>query len=786
MPDGLSNGDGSSSERTGAPGQLSALLQDLARAPAEDLARAWDRPLRPGDAVGRFEILREIGRGGFGVVYQALDRQLGRSVAFKTLRPARSGHELSAGWILREAEAVARLDHPAIVTLHEVGRCDSGPYLVEELLHGETLEERLRRGPLPAREASAMALEVAKGVAHAHGHGVVHRDLKPGNVFLTKDGRVKLLDFGLAHLLGTKGLPGAGTPAYMAPEQLRGEAADPRVDVFALAATLFEALSGKPPFEVREGRSAALDGKPAPALPAGTPAPLARLVERCLSRDPARRPASGQAVVEELLAVQRALERAGEEPRSGVVGGASRARLALALLGLGLLAAAPWLIDRVVWTGAPATGAGSPPEPAGPRTVAVLPLVNLSGDAAQEYFNDGMTEEITSRLSRLEGLAVTARTSVSRYKGSRQTAREIGGELAVSFLVEGSVRRAGDRIRVTASLVRTSDAVRIWSEDLDGRLDDVFAVQERIASRIVEALGLKLTPGELRTLRAWGTRNAAAYDEYLKGQERYGEGHHSRAAVGEAMAHFRRALALDERFAPALAGLASGEALIYRDWDGNPERLDRAEALAGRALALDPQLPPALKAAADIRGYRFDYLGAAEQFRRVVDLTPRDHVAWDQLCWALGYATPPALDEAESACRRALALAPAFPAAHYHLLRVHVLAGRLDEAEADLGALRRTPAGDFVEAGRFWVAMGRDRPAEALGSLQGRTTNLDLAWRAMALAQLGRKDEAFAALEASLAAGYRDAADLGTSRWYQPLRRDQRWTATLRRHRLAP
>ncbi len=208
MPDGLSGSGGSIQEGSGGPGHLSTLLRDLARAPGDDLHRAWEQRLQPGDTVGRFEILREIGRGGFGVVYEALDRELGRSVAFKTLRPARTAHELSADWILKEAEAVARLDHPAIVTLHEVGRCASGPYLVEELLRGQTLEERLRRGPLPARDAVAVGLEVAKGLAHAHGRGVLHRDLKPGNVLLTEDGRVKLLDFGLAHLLGTKGVQG--------------------------------------------------------------------------------------------------------------------------------------------------------------------------------------------------------------------------------------------------------------------------------------------------------------------------------------------------------------------------------------------------------------------------------------------------------------------------------------------------------------------------------------------------------------------------------------------------
>jgi TolB-like protein len=487
------------------------------------------------------------------------------------------------------------------------------------------------------------------------------------------------------------------------------------------------------------------------------------------------------------------IERTPPDPSAGgETGRRSRARVAILLVALGLLSAVPGLGWYFFWR-VPALPASvtsaSGPAPgatAALRTVAVLPLVNLSGDPAQEYFSDGITEEITSKLSRLSGLAVTARTSAAPYKGSRRSAREIGAELAVAYLVEGSVRKAGDRIRVTTSLVRTADAIQLWSEDQDARLDDVFAVQARIAARIVEALGLKLTPGEERTLRTWGTRNAAAYDEYLKGQALFNEGADKRPVLEATQVHFEKALAIDPGFAPALAGLSSCEALVYRDWESQPGHLDRAEALAGRALALDPQLVPAIKAAADVRGFRFDYLGAAVQYRQVTQLTPRDHVGWDQLCWALGYAVPPVLDEAEAACRRALELQPNYPPSWYHLLRVHVLSGRLDAADADLAELHRVSGGGLLPAATFWIAMGRGRPAAALAAIKERATNLDQAWQVMALAQLGRKDQAFAALERALAGGYRDLPDLREGRWYQPLRTDPRWAATLARHGLGP
>jgi TolB-like protein len=777
------------------PGTLSALLQEIAAAPREGQGGAWEAALRPGACVGKFELVRELGRGGFGVVWEARDKDLGRSVAFKAVR-AGSMDGRREERLRLEADAAARLNHPNLVTLFELGRAEQGPYLVLELLRGRTLEERLSQGRLSLREAVRIASEVARGAAHAHAKGVVHRDLKPGNVFLCDDGQVKVLDFGLAHAFGQRRQDG-GTPAYMAPEQWQGAPEDERTDVFALGVLLFRMVADALPFPEAPGGGGPSRGK-APALEvAGLPA-LGDLVARMLEENPVRRPRDAGEVAAALGSLWLELERttaAGAAPAltrprgPGVSAGARQRKVALAV-GLGLLAAASFAAYSLL-RGA-TSGAAAPPAAPGAqlRTVAVMPLVNLSGDPGQEYFSDGMTEEITSKLSRLSGLAVTARTSAARYKGSSRSAREIGAELSAAYLVEGSVRRAGDRIRVTASLVRTADAIQLWSMDLDGRLDDIFAVQERIASSIVDALGLKLSAGEEQSLRSWGTRNAAAYDEYLRGRTAFDLGPSDRVRVDEAADHFRRALELDEAFAPALAGLASCEAYGYRDWASRPELLEHAERLAGRALALDPQLVPAHKAAADIRGYRFDYQGAAAQYRRILELAPRDHVIWDQLCWALGYEAPPALGEAEAACQRAIALQPSYPNAHYHLLRVHVLAGRLREAEADLAELERLSQASQLPilpaAGRFWVALGQGRPAEALAQLREQHTNLNDAWRAMALAQLGRKDDAFATLERSLAGGYRDAGDLRSGQWWEPLRRDGRWAATLARHGLKP
>ncbi|HEY7725009.1 MAG TPA: protein kinase [Anaeromyxobacteraceae bacterium] len=300
-------------ERSGLrdPTQLSALIEELARAEAPPLGQeAAVPPLRAGDRAGKFELVRELGRGGFGVVFEARDLELGRAVAFKALRPRRRFAPGGDEMLRREAEAVARLQHPAIVTIHDLGNGPAGPYLIFELLRGETLAQRLSRGPLALREAVRAARDVAEALTHAHGAGIIHRDLKPSNVFLCADGRAKVLDFGLARLFARADAQSGGTPAYMAPEQWRRQPETDRTDLFCFGATLHEMLGGSPPYAADRDHSAALDAGPAPRLPPRlAPARLRRLVARLVEKEPERRPASAAEVAAELGAVERALQR---------------------------------------------------------------------------------------------------------------------------------------------------------------------------------------------------------------------------------------------------------------------------------------------------------------------------------------------------------------------------------------------------------------------------------------------------------------------------------------------
>ncbi len=326
------------STRGGPPEGISALLVELVRAEPD----SWERVAHPGAVIGRFELLRELGRGGFGVVFEARDRELGRLVAFKAVRPgSRASSAQRIEWLRREAEATAQLSHENIVALHDAGRSEHGPYLVFELLDGETLSERLERGPLEPREAVRVAIAVARALTYAHAAGVLHRDLKPSNVFLTARGQVKVLDFGLAHVFGWTGPVSGGTPAYMAPEQWRGATEDGRTDVFALGVMLYEMVTGRLPFAVHDGRSGAVDpGAPAPTLEA-LPSRLRPVVASAISPDAENRPRNAEVLLEQLVAVEEALAA---RARSRWRGRSTAA--AVGALVAGVLALGVWRLAR--------------------------------------------------------------------------------------------------------------------------------------------------------------------------------------------------------------------------------------------------------------------------------------------------------------------------------------------------------------------------------------------------------------------------------------------------------
>ena len=583
------------------PGVLTALLQEVAASPEKREEEPLSLP--PGTVVGRFEIIRELGRGGFGVVYEAKDRDLGRQVAVKVVRPGRITEE--EGKVSREAEAIARLAHANLITLHEVGRSEHGPFLVFELLRGKTLDLRIEEGPLPVQEAVHIATEVARGLAHAHAEGVIHRDLKPANVFITSKGQVKILDFGMAHAFGRRRLSG-GTPAYMAPEQWEDDPEDERTDVFALGVMLYRMLTGEYPFPEGQGRWSAEPATPRKLDVPGAP-DLAELVEKMLDRTPKGRPRAGAAVLAALTPIEdglRAKPADGSPPvhakrRKATFGdllaelkrrrvfrvmvgygifafavlqvsepimhGArlpdwvltavlvalavgfpvavilawvfdltaqgvkrtpsmaasdavsfSRGRLAMLLLGVALLAATPgaaWYI----WRQSGERGQGTAGPGATP-SIAVLPFTDLSPRHDQEYFADGMAEEILNSLAQIEGLRVAGRTSAFAFKGKNEDLVGIAKKLRVGSILEGSVRLAGTRVRITAQLINAADGYHVWSQTYDRELTGIFAVQDEIARAVVGALKVKLL-GDRRGPAPRLAMDPEAYRLYLLGRQ---------------------------------------------------------------------------------------------------------------------------------------------------------------------------------------------------------------------------------------------------------------------------
>ncbi len=514
------------------PGPLSVLIQELAQAPGETLLTAWRSEPRPGERIGRFEVRREIGRGGFGAVYEAQDGELGRLVAVKALRPHRTGKELSADWIKKEAEAVARLDHPCIVTLFDVGTSAAGPYLVMELLRGQTLAQRIAQGPLPTEEAVQVAKQMARGLAHAHRRGILHRDLKPANVFLCEDGRVKLLDFGLAHLLGKGGSLGSGTPGYMPPEQARGDEIDARADVYAAAMTLREMLTGK---------------RDPDAGPVG-PRALSRALERALSANREDRPRDGTAWLEEIRAVQAALDR----PRKV-------RRVAAVVTGSLLLGAV--VAGLVVQRRSSASLQRLAGGPDGRITVAVADFANETRDP--DF--DGLSGLLMNSLEQSKKLRVLTRSRMwdhVRELGKDTTgridetlAREVGRKASARALLLASIRMIGTQFVVEMrALDPERDEYLFTTTERAADKSAVLDVVDRLSQRT--RLELKEQPTDLTGSQAKVadvvTRNLEANAHYFRAQQIMAETLDSERAREE----YLRAIALDPDFAMAHLQLA--------------------------------------------------------------------------------------------------------------------------------------------------------------------------------------------------------------------------------------
>jgi serine/threonine protein kinase/Flp pilus assembly protein TadD len=685
-----------------------------------------------GDTLSHYRILEKLGGGGMGVVYKAEDSRLHRFVALKFLPADVARDEQALARFQREAQAASALNHPHICTIYDLGEAAGQAFLVMEYLDGTPLNDLIRRQAMELDQLLKISSEIADALAAAHSRNIIHRDIKPANIFLCEGGHAKVLDFGLAKIahpgaqedeLATLTLTQAGsvmgTLPYMSPEQLQGERVDHRTDLFSLGVVIYEMATGKRPFagsSSLEVSSSILRDTPKPVteLRADLPAGLQKILDRCLAKDLTDRYSSARELHEAIDRLQKELLSGAQRPAAG-----------------GLQREA---------------------------SIAVLPFANMSADPENEFFSDGITEEIINALIQIEGLRVAARTSAFTFKGKHVDLRIIGERLNVNTVLEGSVRKAGNRVRITAQLINVTDGYHLWSERYDRELRDIFEVQDDIANAIANRLKVALKAGQQPSVKA-GTSNLEAYQLYLKGRELFYRRLHARRAAQ----CFQQATALDPQYALAWSGMADANNMLGLYGFERPEHtMIQAKEAAARSVTLDPDLAEAhCSLACSLLMHDWDWKTAEAEFLRAVELNPRyqQNLAWyGMIClvWRQGR-----IEEGIVFARRAVENDPYSAYAHGELSLVYSHAGRGPEAVQAGIAARELEESFFT----YWVlqhayhANGQFAEAVAAGelalTLSGRQI-ISMSAQAMILADWGKNQDAQALYSEMLARARRD------------------------------
>jgi non-specific serine/threonine protein kinase len=559
-----------------------------------------------GRTIAHYRVTAKLGSGGMGVVYEAEDTKLGRHVALKFLPPDMAQDKASLERFQREAKAASQLNHPGICTVHAIDEHEGQHFIAMELLEGETLAERIRKGPFDLGALLELGVQIADALESAHAKGIVHRDLKPANIFLTPRGQAKILDFGLAKIerarpVGADGASEAptavqpneltsagttlGTVSYMSPEQARGQLTDARTDLFSLGTVLYQMATGVLPFQGETSAvvfEAILNREPPPAnqLNPALPAELGRLLEKALEKDRTLRYQSATELKTDLLRLRRRTDSAGR---------------------------------RAAEPGDPRSGAHRAAE----QSVAVLYFEHLSGQKEDEYLRDGVTEDIITELSKIKGLKVLSRQAVLPFRDKPVATAQVGQQLKATSVLAGSIRRGGNRLRISAQLVDVESDSLLWSERYDREMADVFAVQDEIARKIAGALRVTLSPQEQEAIAAKPTENAQAYDLYLRGRS------YARRQVRQdlefALQLFENAVTQDPGFALAYAAMANVCAVYHYNFEREASWLARARDASQKAIALQPDLPEAKVAQAWILYASGDYDETLRIMRSVVE-----------------------------------------------------------------------------------------------------------------------------------------------------------------------
>jgi len=589
-----------------------------------------------GKTLSHYRILEKIGEGGMGVVYRAEDTRLRRTVALKFLLPELTRDSLARERFLREARAAAALDHPHICTVHEIDEAEGQVFIAMAFVEGRSLKQLIAEGCLTVDEVARVARQIAEGLKAAHDRGVVHRDIKPANIMLASTGEARVMDFGLAKLERatdlTTGGTLMGTAPYMSPEQARGEPVDQRSDIWSLGCVIYEMLAGRRPFDADHALAvlhAILHDDPPPIdrVRADVPAHLARVVRTCLQKDPARRYARMDDLLADLTPAQ---------PR---------------------------------------------PDVAVMPSIAVLPFVDMSPAKDQEYFGDGIAEELINGLAHISGLRVVARTSAFAFKGQTLDVREIGRRLNVRTVLEGSIRKSGNRLRITAQLIDVEEGYHLWSEKFDRSLEDIFEIQDEVAAAVIDSLRVKLLTREKSAIEKRHTNDPEAYAFYLRGHYFYARP--SAENLARAIACYQQAVERDPRFALALIGIAGTYASLGIFALSPPrDTWLKAREFLERAVAIDSEIAEAhVLAGTRAMYYDRDWDAADRSFRRALTLNPGNamgHATYAWFCTFMGR-----FDDAVAGIRRAMDLDPLMPMFGAFCVGILAEARRFDEAIAE-------------------------------------------------------------------------------------------------------